>query len=225
LAEEASLPEILRFALAQSPELAEARERDRAQRELAPAASRLPDPEFEYQLWAQPLARPYALDRAQMHMFGIRQSFPAPGTRSAEGDAAWARSAVASETRRAREQDLVARVRRVYAEYCRADRQYRIHLDHVRLAQQVLDAARAAYQGGRGTQQDVLRTAVELSRLHNDVAVIDRDRRTARGLLNTLMARPTDAPLGPPKAIEAAAVAGVVRAASRDRCCKGCDSS
>lgn len=205
LAEEASLPEILRVALAQSPELAEARERERAERARAPAASRLPDPEFEYQLWAQPLARPYALDRAQMHMFGIRQSFPAPGTRSAEAEAAWARSAVALETRRARAQDLAARVRRVYAEYYRADRQYRIHLDHVGLAQQVLDAARAAYQGGRGTQQDVLRTAVELSRLHNDVAVIDRDRRTARGLLNTLMARPTEAPLGPPKAIEPAA--------------------
>jgi outer membrane protein TolC len=97
-------------------------------------------------------------------------------------------------------------VRRAFAEYYRTDREYRIHLDHARLAQQTLDMARAAYQGGRGTQQDVLRTVVELSRLHNDLAGIDNQRRAARGLLNTLMARPLDAPLGAPAAIDSARV-------------------
>jgi cobalt-zinc-cadmium efflux system outer membrane protein len=202
LAEEATLPGILRLALAQNPELAEAGARARAARELAPAASRLPDPELEYQLWAQPLARPYALDQAEMHMVGLRQSFPAPGRLGAQSEAASARAAVALQASRAREQDLVARVRRAYAEYYRSDREYRIHLNHVRLAQQTLDVARAAYQGTRGSQQDVLRAAVELSRLHNDVATIDRDRRTAAALLNTLMARDPNAPLGPPAALD-----------------------
>src|SRR5262245_2138427 len=55
---EVTLSEILRVALARNPELVEARERVRAAREVAPAASRLPDPEFEYQLWGQPIARP-----------------------------------------------------------------------------------------------------------------------------------------------------------------------
>src|SRR5688572_26421159 len=57
LAEEATLPGILRVALAKNPDLAEARQRVRAAREAAPAASRLPDPEFEYQLWGQPIER------------------------------------------------------------------------------------------------------------------------------------------------------------------------
>jgi outer membrane protein, heavy metal efflux system len=202
LAEEATLPSILRIALIRNPDLAEARERVRVAHERAPAASRLPDPEFEYQLWAQPLARPYALGEAQMHMFGLRQAFPAPGSLSARGAAASAMAKVASEARRARQQDLVARVRHAYANYYRADREYRLRLDHVRLAQQALDLTRASYQGGRGAQQDVLRAAVEVSRLHNDVAKIDAERRSARGLLNTLMARPTDAPLGPPSRID-----------------------
>jgi outer membrane protein, heavy metal efflux system len=206
LSEEANLAVILRLALAEHPELAEARERAAAARELAPAAARLPDPEFEYELWAQPLARPLALDEAQMHMFGVRQTFPAPGSLDAQSKSASARADVASRAHLAREQDLVARVRRAYAEYYRADREYRIHLEHVLLEQQALDAARAQYQGGRGTQQDVLRVAVELSRLHNDISAIDRDRRTARGLLNTLMARAIESPLGPPAALEPAAL-------------------
>jgi outer membrane protein TolC len=196
------LPELIRIALARNPEIAEARERLRAAREGDPAGSRLPDPEFEYQLWAQPLRRPYALEEAQMHMFGVRQGIPAPGTLGARADAASAQADVAEEARRAREQDIVLRVRQAFAEYYRADREYGVHLDHVRIAQQVLDLARAGYQGGRGRQQDVVRASLEMARLHNDVASIERDRRTARALLNTLLARAPEAPLGPPAALE-----------------------
>jgi len=202
LAQEATLPAILRVALRRNPELSEARERVRAARAGAPAASRLPKPQFEYQLWAQPLARPLALDEAGMHMFGLRQEFPAPGRLSAEGAAASAQADVVSAASLTREQDVGARVHRVYTEYYRADREYRIHLEHVGIAERSLDAARAAYVGGRGTQQDVLRLAVELSRLHTDIATIDGDRRAARALLNTLMARPAEAALGPPAALE-----------------------
>ncbi|HEX6274283.1 MAG TPA: TolC family protein, partial [Polyangiaceae bacterium] len=215
LVDETTLDAVLRVALANNPDLTEARERARADRESAPAAARLPDPEFEYQLWAQPLARPLALDEAQMHMFGLRQSIPAPGSLGARADAASEQAKVTGETRRAREQDLVLRVRRAYAQYYRADREFRVHLDHMRLMEQVLDVARAGYQGGRGSQQDVLRAAVSISRLHNDVAVVDGERRTARGLLNTLMARPVEAPLGPPAALQPAEVE--LRAAELER--------
>ena len=201
LAEEARLEPILRIALARNPALLEANSRSQAAREASSATSRLPDPELEYELWAQPLSRPFAFGSAQMHAIGVRQAFPAPGTLGARGEAMSAEAGVLKQTRRAREQELIARVRVAFAEYCRADREYRLHLAHVALAQQALDMTRAVYQGGGGSQQDVLRAAVEMSRLHNDVVTIDSTRRTARVLLNTLMARPTDAPLGPPAAL------------------------
>jgi len=202
LAREASLPAIIELALARNPDLSEARDRARAAREGAPAPGNLPDPEFEYQLWAAPLKKPYALDEAQMHMFGIRQTFPAPGTRGAQEGAATEQAAVLSEARRARELDLVARVRRAYAEYYRAYREHAVHLEHGSLMQQALEATRGAYRGGSGTQQDVLRASVEAARVHNDVAVVGADLATARGLLNTYMARPFDAELGPPAALD-----------------------
>jgi outer membrane protein TolC len=196
------LPELIRLALARNPEITEAQERLRAAREGDPVGSRLPDPELEYQLWAQPLSSPYALDEAQMHMFGVRQGIPAPGTLGARADAASAQANVAAETHRARQQDIVLRVRQAFAEYYRADREYGVHLEHAGVAQQVLDLARAAYQGGRGSQRDVLRASLEMARLHNDVASIERDRRTARALLNTLLGRAPEAPLGPPTTLQ-----------------------
>jgi outer membrane protein, heavy metal efflux system len=202
LAQAARLEDILRLALARNPELSEATERARALAQLAPAASRLPDPELEYQLWAAPLGRPYALDAAEMHMFGLRQSFPAPGSSAAKSEAAAAQARGALSEGSARQLELRARVRRAFAAYGRAEREYRIHLEHVQLASGVLEIMRATYQGGRGTQQDVLRAMIELSRLHGDIASIERDRSLARALLNTLMARPLEAPLGPPVALE-----------------------
>jgi cobalt-zinc-cadmium efflux system outer membrane protein len=198
LAREATLETIVRVALAHNPELHEAEQRQRAAREGAPAASRLPDPEFEYQLWAQPVTRPLALGDAQMHMFGLSQTFPAPGTLGARSDAASAQADVAEHARRARVLDVTLRVRRAFVEYRRADSEYRIHLEHGRLAEQTLELARAAYQAGRGAQRDVLRAEVEIARLHGDVIGVEGERRSARALLNALMARRLDAPLGPP---------------------------
>lgn len=198
LTREARVDTIVRIALARNPEISEARSRTRASRERAPAASRLPDPEFKYELWGGPLLRPYALDEAQMHMFGLRQMFPAPGSRGAQASALEEVGLAAGQMERARAQDIAARVRRAYAEYYRADRELQIHREHAAIAEQIVEFARAAYRAGRGSQQDVLRAAVELSRLHTDVARAERDRRSARALLNTLMARPIGAPLGPP---------------------------
>lgn len=198
LVRRARVETILRVALDKNPDLREAESRTLAARERAPAASRLPDPEFKYELWGQPLARPLALDEAQMHMFGLKQMFPAPGTLGAQSRALGEQAAAADDIQRARAEDIAVRVRRAYAEYYRADREYRIHVEHAALASQVVELARAMYRGGRGSQQDVLRASVALSRLHTDIALIERDRSTARALLNTLMARPIDAPLGPP---------------------------
>src|SRR6187399_1615595 len=98
---QATLDAILRVALAKNPDLPEADQRARAQRELAPSRGRLPDPEFEYQLWAQPLNRPWALDEAQMHMFGLSQTLPALGTLDARAETATAEARIAIASRQA----------------------------------------------------------------------------------------------------------------------------
>jgi len=48
-------------------------------------------------------------------------------------------------------------VQRAFFDYYRADREYRIHLEHVELATHIVELARQNYQTGRATQQDVLR--------------------------------------------------------------------
>jgi outer membrane protein TolC len=202
LAKEARLAWIERVALARHPALAEAKARAGAVVARADGATRFPDPEFKYEQWGVPLKRPYALDRADTLMFGLRQSFPAPGARAARGKVVEQEAQIATQQREVLARDLVRRVRRAYFDYYAADRVLRVHLEHVSVAEQIIEQVRADYGVGRGSQQDVLKVLVELSRLHNDLAEIRQQRESNRAMLNSLMAREPGAALGPPVEVE-----------------------
>ena len=197
LATQARLSTILRVIAERSPELREVTERASAAEARTGASARLPDPELKTELWGVPLTHPLGFDQANTIMIGLRQSFPAWGSLDARERAAREDASIAGDTAEARRQDVAAQARRAFAAYARADREYRIHLEHVGLTSRMLEIARSLYQVGRGSQQDLLRTQAELSRLHVDVAGIEQQKRSAQALLNALMDREPDAALGP----------------------------
>jgi outer membrane protein, heavy metal efflux system len=197
LAREARLPTILQLALARSPDVAEAEARVRAALERVPGTSRLPDLELKQEISGVPLRRPYALDQAQMLLFGLRQTFPAPGAAPARSRAALEEARAVAAARDAREQDLATRVRRVYLDLYRAEQERSSVLAQLRLVERMQALARVNQQVGRGAQQDVLRLAVEATRLRSDLATLEQQTASDRALLNAYMARSLDAPLGP----------------------------
>jgi outer membrane protein TolC len=204
LAGEARLSTVLRVIAARSPDLREASQRAGAADARVAAAARLPDPELKGELWGVPLDHPLSFDKSQTIMIGLRQSFPAWGSLDARERAAREEAASAGDGVEARRQDLAAQARRAFAAYARADREYRIHLEHVGLTSRIAEIARSLYQVGHGSQQDLLHAQAELSRLHVDVAGIEQQRRSAQALLNALMDRAPDAPLGPAPDLSAA---------------------
>ncbi len=198
LAHEARLGPMVRLARARNPELQASRERALAAQARAAAEVHLPDTELKYEQWQVPLTAPLSLDRAGMLMVGLRQTFPPLGTRAARGRMADQDTAVLGEVLHARDRDIAVDVRRAYGQYWRAETEYRVHQEHVGLLAHIVDMARAHYQTGHVSQQDLLRLTVELSQLHNDVATLEQERHSSRAQLNLLMGRPPEAPLGPP---------------------------
>jgi outer membrane protein, heavy metal efflux system len=195
----AKLQTISRIALERNRDVDENQARAAAAEARGRAASRLPDLELKYEQWGVPLSRPYALDSAQTLMLGVRQTFPAWGTLDARGRAGAEEAGGARDMSRARRQEVAAQVRRTYATYYRADQELQLHLDHARLTSRVLELARLNQRTGHGSLQDVLRLELEMTRVHTDLARIERERRSSRALLNALMDRPPEAPLGPPE--------------------------
>ena len=219
LATEAKLSTILRVIGERSPDLREATLRMRAAEARTGASARLPDPELKGELWGVPLGHPGSFDQANTIMLGLRQSFPAWGSLDARQRAAREDAAIAGDTAEARRQEIAVQARRAFAAYARADREYHIHLEHVGLTSRLAEITRSLYRIGHGSQQDLLRAQAELSRLHVDVAGIEQQKRSAQALLNALMDRDPDAPLGPapaPSALDALASAEDIAAADHD---------
>jgi outer membrane protein TolC len=214
LASGTRLETVLELSLAANPDLKEAQQRVRASLERASQAARLPDLEFKAEIWAVPLARPYALGEAGMIMFGLRQMFPAPGSLDAASRAAFLDARVGAEALRGKEQDLVLAVRKAYAEFWRAETEHQVHVEHEALTEQMVGLARVSYKAGRSTQGDVLRLLVELSRLHSQLLSVEQERQTAQALLNTMMAREPGAPLGPPSELQLPSLASEADAKS-----------
>ena len=189
---------VIQTAQRSNPSLAEARARTRAAEARAQAEGRRPDLELKYEQWAVPLARPYALDEANMLMIGVRQVFPAAGSLSARQRAATGDAHVMAASLGIRELDIEQDIRKAFAAYVRADGDWQAHLDHSDLSSRIIDLARTQYAAGRLSQEEVLRATAEHARLHADVTLAHQERRSAAAMLNALMGRPADAPLGPP---------------------------
>jgi outer membrane protein, heavy metal efflux system len=209
LGREARLEAILPIALRSNPELSERRARVAAARASARLAGRFPEAQLKYEQWGTPLRQPLALRESNTLMLGLSQSFPPPGTRAARARAADQETITSSASEETRRQDLIAEIRRAFAEYYRADREVALHREHVELTARLVELARVSYRAGKRSQQDVLRLSLELHRLHRDLAHVAQERTSAAAALNTLMNRPLDAPLGPPVELAPAAAPAV----------------
>ena len=198
LSREVRLGPVVRIALARNPDLVAARARIDAAVEKARAVGHLPDLEFKYELWGQPLGHPVSFGMAQTHMFGLRQTFPSIGSLDAKSRMAVEDARIEIESTLSREQDVVGEAERAFGDYVGAYTEQTVHLEHIEVASSLAELAKATYAAGKGSQQDVLRVSVQVSRLHADLADVDARVVTSKALLNTLMGRDLDAALGPP---------------------------
>jgi outer membrane protein, heavy metal efflux system len=200
LADEARLEWMLELARLQNPALRAAQSATRAASARSDAASDFPDPELKYEQWGVPLSRPYALNRADTIMLGMRQALPAPGVARARGRVASTEAALAADEARTLEREVLMRLRLAYAALLESEHALAVQIEHVQLVERMVTQLRTDYEIGRGSQQDLLQMMVELSRLHNDLAETRQQRESSRALLNTLAARDPGAPLGAPSA-------------------------
>ena len=202
LATELRLADATAWAVARSPALSELRQLQSASQFDSQAAQHLPDPQLKYEQWSVPLRRPWALDHAGAVMVGLQQVIPPAGTRGARSQAEAAQVQALRSDEQVRRLQVVAQVHKAFAAYYQAHWQLVLHQQHSALVEKLLALARVAYQSGVRTQQDVVRLGLEFSRVHETLVRLQPELGSAKALMNTLMNRPVDAPLGPPAQLD-----------------------
>jgi cobalt-zinc-cadmium efflux system outer membrane protein len=149
--------------------------------------------------------------RINKMIYSVEQEFPLWGKRDLRRRIAEAEANGVRARERATTLELEARVKTVFAQYYRAARSLEVEHDIHTLLHAVARTAETRYSQGVGNQSDAIRAGVERSRLELELVTLEREKSTARGRLNALLARPPVAPLAEPVALRAVPHAKVLR--------------
>lgn len=188
---------LLTEALAQNPEVQAARQQWEAASERITQARSLDDPTLSVQWWNAPES--FNLGQAQNTIIGLSQKFPFPGKLALKEKVASRSAEITEQALRAKERDLIARLKQTYYDLFLAHKAIQIHHEQINLLTQFLEIAVAKFRTGKGSQVDVLKAQVELSTLHQQLPVLEQRRETAQAKVNMLLNRDPRSPLGFPQ--------------------------
>ena len=194
LRERLMLPELVQEVLARNPELVAARKQWEAATNRIAQVRSLDDPTLFVDLFNVP--RTFNVTQTQNSIFGLSQNLPFPGKLGLKGEVASRSADMTEQAVRAKERELVARLKQAYYDLFLAQKTVQIHHEQVELLRQFFEIANAKFRSGKGSQADVLKAQVELSLLQQQLPVLEQRRKTLAAMLNTLLDRATSSPLG-----------------------------
>jgi outer membrane protein TolC len=192
-----ALPELVQEALARNPEIVAARQQWEAASQRITQARTLDDPTLSIQWWNAPES--FNLGRAENTIVGLSQKFPFPGKLALKEKVASRSADMTEQAVRAKERDLIARLKQAYYDLFLSHKAIQIHHEQIDLLKRFFEIANAKFRAGKGSQVDVLKAQVELSTLHQQLPVLEQRRDTAQGKLNQLLDRDPRFPLAPPQ--------------------------
>jgi outer membrane protein TolC len=131
--------------------------------------------------------------------FEVAQMFPFPGKRGLRGGMARQEAQAEAFAFRGTELNLVARLKGAYYElqyfYDAAD----VLARNRNLLDQLAKAAEARYSVGEGTQQDLIKSQIEISLLEVRLLDLERRKQSLTAEINALLNRPPGTSLGRPQ--------------------------
>jgi outer membrane protein, heavy metal efflux system len=191
------LSEVVTEALAKNSELQVARQRWRAAQERPTQAAALDDPEFKVELFNYP--ERFNPDASSNTIFGLSQRFPYPGKRALKKNLALKDVEIVEAHLRQKEREIAAQVKVVYYELFLDYKAIEVHHQQIAILKQLFEIANARFRAGKGAQVDALKSSLELSKLFNQLPILEQHRESAKAKLNLLMNRLPQEALGVPE--------------------------
>ncbi len=135
---------------------------------------------------------------AQEKSFLITQEIPFPTTLYLRHSFASKEAAMAGESYRAKARETRSRARTAYAMLYLTDRQLEIFKENIELMRRFAKVAESKYAAGHVIQSDALKAQVELTKMLSMEIMLFQEKQVAQAMINALMGRPANSPLGTP---------------------------
>ncbi len=199
------LDDVVRLAFEKSPAILAARYSALAESRKEPQARAFPDPSVGIG-WMGNI-QPFSVqvgDPASYRSITAMQTLPYPGKRKLRGEIAGKEAEAAQTEVEGVRRRLLADLKAAYFDYWYYERALQANQKNKDLLTKLSQIAAARYQVGKGLQQDVLKSQVELSLLLQRRTLLEQQRATAQARLNALMGNDPETPLPPAAEVEPA---------------------
>lgn len=201
-----SLQTLVAEALEQNPEIIATRRNFDMMRARVPQSKALPDPMLSYGYMgnATPIP-PFDIqkgDPSSGRGLGFSQEIPFPGKLALKGRMANVEAEAEWWNYEQTRLNVIAEVKDAYYDLYYADKAIETVTKNKDLLEKFARIAEASYAVGKGIQQDVLKARVEISKLTEQLTMLEQRRQVAEARLNSLLFREPETPIGRPEEIK-----------------------
>ncbi|HEX4949890.1 MAG TPA: TolC family protein [Blastocatellia bacterium] len=197
---------LLEEALAQNPEIIAMRRNFDMMRARVPQAKALPEPTLNlgYTGNAIPLP-PFDIqkgDPASARVVSVTQEIPYPGKLAIKGKMANVAAEAEWWNYEQVQANIIAEVKDAYFDLFYLHKAIETVMKNKDLLEKFTKIAEASYAVGKGLQQDVLKAQVEVSKLTEQLTLLEQRQQIAAARLNSLLFREPETPVGKPENIK-----------------------
>jgi outer membrane protein, heavy metal efflux system len=201
-----SLQTLVAEALEQNPEIRAMRRGFDMMRARVPQAKALPEPMLSYGYAGNAAFIPpfdfQKGDPASARMLSFTQEVPYPGKLAIKGKIANVEAEAEWWNYDQVRLNVVAEVKDTYYDLFYLHKAIETVTKNKELVEKFARIAEAGYSVGKGVQQDVLKAQVEISKLTDQLTVLEQRRQTAEARINSLLFREPETPVGRPEEIK-----------------------
>jgi outer membrane protein TolC len=179
-------------AIKNNPELKTFEEKIQVFKEIPSQARSLDDPRLRLSILNLPVDT-FRFNQEPMtqKQISIMQKFPFPGKLSLKGNMAEKELEIVREEYVDKKNNIIMQVEVIYQNLLFINKAIEITEENKNLLREFVKIAETKYTVGKGIQQDVLKAQVELSKMIDQLILLEQKRQTAVARLNTLLNRPT----------------------------------
>ncbi len=200
-----SLKSLVEEALEQNPEIMAMRRSFDVMRARVPQAKALPDPILSYGYAGAAPVPPFDIqkgDPSSARMLNFTQEIPFPGKLAIKGKMANVEAEAEWWAYEQTRLNVVAEVKDAYFDLYFIHKAIETVAKNKELMEKFARIAEASYAVGKGAQQDALKAQVEISRLIEQLSLLEQRKQTAEARINSLLFREPETPVGRPEEIK-----------------------
>jgi outer membrane protein TolC len=192
---------LIEEALLNNPEILAARQKWEAYKEKVAQSSALEDPMFGFGIVNLPTNFSFKEEDMTMKEFSISQKLPFPGKRPLMREMAEKEAEAVHTEIQLKAHQIVRDVTLAYYELSHIYRTSEVTQRNKDILENFARIAETRYSVGEGIQQDVIKAHIEISKMVDELIMLDQRRRALEAKLNALLNRPMDTAVGRPEEV------------------------